>query len=289
MPLRRFVPLLLALVALLLATSSVAREPSNVRHVRSAEILDASALRTLEARLERAVFRAEASHLPPEPYRQDLLRYDGAVVAVADASGETVFLTTAAWLTSAQSIALLAPDLDREPIPLALERLDTRFDLAVLRPASPLPSSAASRIEPLEIASETAELAWILLSPGTPSQELAQIGLSPAAIDDLEAPLYWATTATASNGYAVVDGSARLLAVHTFRSASTGRGQAVGWPVIAEFLTPPDAERAPARAPDRTLETVLPRTGGGRDEQKKTRSEPRRYRFGGKNPTPMAP
>lgn len=278
---------LAALLALVAAAPAHAADPDALPRPVTVDdtvpghvLLAASELEGLRERLATAVFRAEASHLPPEPYVQEPLVYDGALVAVRDGAGELAFLTAAAWLTEAERVVLLDPRSDT-PVAMVIERLDTRFDLALLRLAD---SSRAEHYAPLELATATPMVTYSLLSPGTPYEQLVTLSVVPGERDpEADGPLYWPTTLTASNGYPVVDADARLIAVHARRSLHTNRGLAVGWPLIAEFFAPPDPERAKPRAPDRSLETTLPRANIAPREPGEDRAgaaAPKRYRFG---------
>src|SRR5690606_18282002 len=110
--------LLLAVVLFTFVTGAgtIGAQDAVAPRVTSDAIVTSSDLEALEDRLLGAVYRAEAQHLPPEPYQQTPLIYDGAVVAV-EHGGHSFLLTTAAWLVNSTDIVLVT-DKDRR---IALE------------------------------------------------------------------------------------------------------------------------------------------------------------------------
>jgi len=198
----------------------------------------------LHARLRDTVFRAEATQPLPDPYVGAPLRYDGAVVAIR-VDDEDLFLTSAAWLTGAETIVLHHLDAQW---PLVVERVDHRFDLALLRWSTHAPP----HVEAITIAKATPMVLYALLSPQTPYEQLATASVSPHAA---AGELHWRATIAATNGYPLFNAQAELVAVVVARSTSapTKEGLAIGWPVIQAFLEP-DPDRADARLPDRVHE-----------------------------------
>ncbi|PJB36391.1 MAG: hypothetical protein CO108_23460 [Deltaproteobacteria bacterium CG_4_9_14_3_um_filter_63_12] len=207
----------------------------------TAVLLSRDELDAMRSALSRSVFVAEASHTPPAPYQQVPLVYDGAVTAI-EADG-LAFLTAAGWLTDAETIEMLDGD---ERIELAVEEMDVRVGLALLRLADGTNSAAFT---PLSIGALTPMVAYALLSPQTRYEQLVTVSV----LNDVAQDLYWQTTLAAVNGYPIVDVDRNLVAVQCLRVPNDpSRGLAVGWPVINLMLDPPD-DLAPARRPDHVL------------------------------------
>ncbi len=226
-------------------------------------LLFESERQALQERLSRSVFRVVADVLPPEPYQQLPMRYDGAAVAI-DHEGD-VFITTAAWLTSANQIFLLDGG---DELLLEVVLLDVRYDLALLRLAPEVEDEVEDRVfQPLSITNVTSVSSYTLLSPQTPYELLA-----PAVVlaqENEEGGLYWTTTLAAANGYPLITAGGRVVALQARRSSSQPkeRGIAVGWPAIADFLHPPEG-LAHAREPDHVMQT--PTSQGRRAPQSAT-------------------
>jgi len=205
-------------------------------------LLQQSERDALRERLGHVVFRAEASYLPPEPYEPTAMVYDGAVCAV-DFDGPA-FLSASAWLVGADSVVLL---LGEQRVPLRVESLDTRRDVAVLRVEGEWPSE----VLPTTIASATPMNAYAILSPGTAYEQFTTVAVLP---DETELGLYWTTSLAAANGYPLFDADGAVVALQARRHPDepTSRGQAVGWTVL-EAMIHPEEDRAPGREPDHVL------------------------------------
>ena len=223
--------------------AEAAAEPPVGSYEATAVLLFQEDLEELEDALLHSVFRGEASQLPPEPYVQRVMVYDGALVAV-DLDG-LAFITSAAWLKNAAQIELLH---EGERYPLVLERSDGQNDLALLRPAREWDWD----VTPLQLAQVTPDHCYALLSPETPYQQLVR-----ALILNARGPGSWTTSITAINGYPLVNAKGELVAIQRARSEEEPEkeGLALGWPQVKDFLDPEeDPDRAKAREPDRIQE-----------------------------------
>ena len=227
-------------------------------------LLFESERKEMQEQLSRSVFRVIAEVLPPEPYEQTAMRYDGAAVAIEHDG--LAFITTAAWLVSADRIVLVDDD---DELTLEVVLLDVRYDLALLRFASGAQPEAATReFRPLPIADMATVSSYTLLSPQTRYEVLAAAVV--IAQDNDEGGLYWTTTLAAANGYPLITADGRLIALQARRSASqpSARGIAVGWPAITDFLHPPEG-LANAREPDHVVQK--PSAQGRNSQQPTTR------------------
>lgn len=247
----RITPLL---ALLLLCTSSLSRaeEPSapelDLEQRVAGEILiqqrDLDALRT---RLQRSIFRATASQLPPRRYAQRPLVYDGAI-AVVEVDGAIAFLSSASWLTGAERVTLIDGD---EAIPLVIERIDHRVDLALLRLEED--TGLTQRFTPLPLARAIPMNAYALLSPQTRYESLAAVAIierveipDPEVNPRLPEPgakrkplsFYWRTSLAAGNGYPIVNHAGHLVALSARRDPvePATRGHAIGLDHLVPFV-----------------------------------------------------
>ena len=184
----------------------------------------------LADKLRRAVFRAEASQTPPEPYRATPMRYDGAVVAVRLDDDSVGLLTSAAWLVGAEEVTLISKG---RRVPLVIERVDHRHDLALLR----LPELTTFKVEPIERAQEMVDLVYCLLSPGDPYEQFVDARVFERG--KKENAYFWITGLSASNGYPLLNSKGELVAIQTRRlKLAPPRGLAIGRSEIEAFLDP---------------------------------------------------
>jgi hypothetical protein len=215
-------------------TTLKAGEAAPHQLVQGKVLVEQRELEALRDAAKRAVFRAEAAHMPPLPYEQRAMVYDGAVVAI-EYEGPA-FLSTCSWLLGAERIELLDAE---QRVQLELERCDERNDLALLRASTPVED-----LRPMTLSQSTPMLSYALLSPQTLYEQLATVSVRAERLSEAT---MWATSLAAINGYPMFSADLELIALHARRDGS--EGLAIGWPLIASFLEAPE-ERAPARAPD---------------------------------------
>jgi hypothetical protein len=190
--------------------------------------------RALRARLLRAVFRAEAQHIPAAPYRPDPVRYDGAVVAVIDpTTGEILLLSAAAWLAQAQEVALLTRE---GRFPLRVERIDHALDLALLSPIDGLPPW----VEPVSLIalsprSPLPSLLFALLSPQHPYEQFVSAHILGQGI--AADRYYLLTDLAATSGYPVFSPDGHLVAIQSRRPlASSSIPARAGLAIAPDFI-----------------------------------------------------
>jgi hypothetical protein len=204
-------------------------------------------VQSLRDRLRRAVFRVEAQHVPPPPYRPDPLVYDGALIAIEappskdlppDApppERKILLLSAAAWLAQAQTVTLVA---GQDRWPLKIERLDHTLDLALLSAPDGLPPG----LEPVALydADGLPTTTYTLLSPQHPYEQFAVAHILGQAPD---ADRYYVLTDLgATSGYPLLDAQAKLVAIQSRRPAgkpSARSGLAIPLAFIKVFLQPP--------------------------------------------------